>query len=803
MMNLSRVQKYKKKPGRKRPVARVLGFILSLGLALTLVIGVFLVMLYSANLPPLDLASISNVSQTAMILDKDGTLVTRVSGVENRVKVSLADLPAYLIDGVISVEDTRFYEHHGIDVKRIASALWVDLKNMSFSEGASTITQQVVKNSQLTQEKTVSRKVTEALLALQLERMYGKDEILEAYLNIIPYGEGAYGVEAASQLYFGKPASELTLPEAALIAGIPRSPTYFSPYDYPEAAVQRRNLVLRLMADEGKISQSEMREAQESPLGVVDPTVTGYPHGFFVDYVLDCCMEILGMSRTELIQSGYRIQTTMDQDAQDKLEELFANPDNFPISPANGDTCQAAAVVLDSQTGALLGMMGGRTEGDYQLRSFNRATSAYRQPGSTIKPLAVYAPALEWFGYTPATPVLDEPITIAGYHPTNYDGVYRGRITVREALSKSINVPAVRIFHDIGPAAGEAFLETVGIDLPEEDKSSLSVALGGISRGVTPMELAQAYTVFPSEGKYYPGFGVLRIEDAQGNVLWEHVPAYTGALSEETAFLINDMLLSSTEEGTASVLKSLPFPVAAKTGTVQLPNTADFNEVSGLNDSWVVAYTPDCLVSVWMGFDRTTADTYLPPDATGGSFPARFAKEVLASADAGNPGRGFQKPLNVVEVPLDKAALGEGEMLIASPQSSGDEVVKEYFASGNIPKATAPPHYEMPGDLSVKMLPSGYPCVQFTAQNGSVSYRLMRQERDGGPETIAVLNGDGSRNVRFVDFSAVPGTEYGYSINIQGSGLAASPVFWTGTSTQGESAQGESEENESAQGTTD
>lgn len=778
MMKLSRVHKYKTtKPKKKRLLVRIIGFLLSLGVALTLIAGVFFLMLWSAELPPLDLASICDYSQTALVLDRDGELITRVSGVENRMKASIGEMPSCLVDAVLAVEDTRFYQHHGVDPQRIASALWQDIKTLSFSEGASTITQQVVKNSQLSPKKTVTRKVTEALLALQLERLYTKDEILEAYLNIIPYGEGAYGVEAASQLYFGKPASALTLPEAALLAGIPQSPAHFSPYDHPDAATQRRNLVLRLMSDQGKISEQEMRAAQASPLNVVESAATGYPHGYFVDYVLDSCMEILGMTRSELIESGYRIKTTMSTAVQDRLEALFSQPEWFPNSPANGEACQAAVVVLDPQTGAVLGMMGGRTEGDYQLRSFNRATSAHRQPGSTIKPLAVYAPAIEWFGYTPATPVLDESVTIAGYHPTNYDGTYRGQITMREALAESINVPAVRIYHDIGPAAGVSFLRTVGISLPEEDQNSLSVALGGMSQGISPMELAQGYTVFPSGGEFHEGYGVLSIEDAEGNVLWEHVPAYTGALSAETAFLINDMLLSSTEEGTASILKSLPFPVAAKTGTVQLPNIAAFDGVAGLNDSWVVAYTPDCLVSVWMGFDRTTEDTYLPSDATGGSFPARLAKEVLAAAQGDAPAANFSKPLNIVQVPLDKEALSKGDMMIASSETPKENVVEEYFNSANIPKETAPPHGELPDDLSLTILQSGYPCIEFTAQNLNTQYRLTRRERDGDPETIAILTGDEENHVRFVDITAAQDTEYGYCVQVGGE---ESEVFWTG-----------------------
>lgn len=778
-MQLSRTEKYrnkKDKPPRRRLVARILGLIVSIGLGLGLVAGVAALMLVSANLPPLDLASIRNYSQTAVILDKDGAEISRVSGVENRVKTSISELPDHLINAVLAVEDTRFYQHHGIDPRRILAALWVDIKTMSLSEGASTITQQVVKNSQLTQEKKISRKITEALLALQLERLYSKNDILEAYLNIIPYGEGVYGVETASQLYFGKSASELTLAESALLAGIPKSPTYYSPYDYPEEAKERRDLILRLMNDAGYISETDMRAAQGSPLEVTEPTVKGFPHGYYVDYVLDRCMDYLGMTRSELIESGYTIETTMDLTVQNKLEELFAEAEWFPASPANGEPCQSAVLVLDPQTGNILGMMGGRNEEDYQLRSFNRCTGACRQPGSTIKPLAVYGPALEWYGYTTATPVLDEPVEYAGYRPTNYSGTSRGLVRVREALSDSINIPAVRIYHEIGPSNGADFLKTVGINLADEDQNSLSVALGGISQGVSPLQLAEAYTIFPGQGEYRTSDCVLSVKDADGKVLWEKVPDYEERLSEETAFLINDMLTSTTEEGTASVLRDLPFPVAAKTGTVQLPKSDAFAGIPGLNDSWVVAYTPRLLVTVWMGFDRTTTETYLPVNATGGTYPARLAKEILASAESGESSAQFAKPLDVVQIPLDKTGTAQGKIWIASEDTPPEDILNEYFASNNIPTETAPPRYYLPDDVRLSILPNGYPCIEFTAKGGT-QYNLYRQERNGEPETIAVLTGDENNHVHFVDFSARPGRDYGYSVNIQDK---TSPVLWTG-----------------------
>lgn len=776
-MQLSRTEKYNKKnkPPKRRMLPRILGLIVSIGLGLALIAGVVMVMLVSSNLPPLDLASISNYSQTAVILDKDGAEISRVSGVENRVKTNLSDLPDYLINAVLAVEDTRFYQHHGIDPRRILAALWVDIKTMSLSEGASTITQQVVKNSQLTQEKKVSRKITEALLALQLERLYSKDDILEAYLNIIPYGEGVYGVETASELYFGKSASELTLPESALLAGIPKSPTYYSPYDYPDAAKERRNLILRLMNDAGYISETEMRTAQEAPMEVTAPTVKGFPHGYFVDYVLDRCMDYLGMTRSELIESGYTIETTMDLSVQNKLEEIFSETDWFPASPVSGEICQSAVLVLDPRTGDILGMMGGRNEGDYPLRSFNRCTAAYRQPGSTIKPLAVYGPALEWYGYTTATPVLDEPVEYAGYRPTNYSGTSRGLVRVREALADSINIPAVRIYHDIGPRNGADFLETVGIHLADADRNSLSVALGGIQQGISPLQLAEAYTVFPGQGAYRKSDCVLSVKDADGKVLWEKVPDFTETLSEETAFLINDMLTSTTEEGTASVLRDLPFTVAAKTGTVQLPKSDAFAGISGLNDSWVVAYTPRHLVTVWMGFDKTTTQSYLPANATGGTYPARLAKEILASAESDATPAQFQKPLDVVRIALDKTGTAQGKIWIASADTPPEDILNEYFASSNIPTEIAPPRYYLPDDMSLTIL-NGYPCIEFTAKAGA-RYRLYRQERNGEPETVAVLEGDEHNHVRFVDFSAVPGTDYGYSVNIQDK---TGPVLWTG-----------------------
>lgn len=628
------------------------------------------------NWQKLDTSVLEHMDQTLLVYDSEGTLCAGVHGKINRIDVPLAQVPETVQKAFISAEDFRFYEHGGIDVTRILGALWEDIKSGSLSQGASTITQQLIKLTHLSSEKTFSRKLQEALLAIKLESMYTKDEILEMYLNCVYFGHGAYGIQAASMVYFNKSASELTLDEGALLAGILKSPTKYAPHIHPEAAVERRNLVLSLMHKYGYITSGQQQAASEKELALAPEAETLPSQGYFVNYAVGEACAILDMESDELMVSGYRIYTTMDSGLQQLAEEAMADDALFPKSAADGTKVQGAMVILDADTGAVAAMVGGRGQDPQGL---NRAAGMQRQPGSAIKPVMVFAPALENGGYTTTTQLLDEPTSFGNYSPSNYGNKYNGLVTLREAVASSLNVPAVAMLDDIGVETGKSFASNVGIPFSEND-GDLSLALGGFYTGVSPLELCAAYQPFANGGKYTKPSCITKILDAEGNALYENEPVARQVMDEGNAFILTDMLHSAVQWGTATRLNLRDVPLSCKTGTT------DYDNGAGNTDAWAVAYNPDYIACAWMGYDQTDAAHCLSKSVTGGAGPAKLLRRVFSEAYP-DGGPWYTPPANVVRVTLDAQTLQ-----LAFPSVSL-ETVDEYFIRGTEPKTTAYPFF--------------------------------------------------------------------------------------------------------------
>jgi len=687
------------------------------------------------QLKDIDLSNIENIEQSSFIYDMNDDFITSVYGVENRIKVSLAEIPKHVKNAFIAVEDIRFYRHHGFDIRRFFGALLENIKQGRYAEGASTITQQVVRNAFLTQKKTIHRKLQEIYLAYRLERMYAKDQILQMYLNLIYFGKGAYGIEAASRMYFGKSAKDLTVAEAALLAGIPKSPSKYSPFNNMEESLKRKNLVIDLMVKHGFISRDEGEKAKAEKLVFAQPSPRNYPHRFFMDMVLEEAAEILRVSEEALLTQGYRIYTTLDRQLQKYVEELYSKDEPFPKCPSSGIPCESALVVLDVPSGEVRAIIGGREhlDGDTVIqKGLNRAILP-KQPGSTIKPLLVYGPAIEYFGYSPATFVLDDEAQFGNYKPSNFDGKYRGWITLREALADSINVPAVRVLKDIGIQNGIAFAEKLGIPFADQDRYSLPIALGGFYKGVSPMQLARAYAALADNGRYKDYTTIRRIENSYGIMIYESKPVKNQVMSEEGAFILNDILRSAVNSGTATRLKDLNIPLAAKTGTVELPDTAQFAGIDGVRDAWIAAYNPEYVVAVWMGYDNVDKQHYLPADAVGGKYPAEIAKAVFRYIYQDKNAPDFTKPANILEVKLDAKALEEQKKaLLASPLTPSEYVITEYFTPGTAPTQQSdywvPP--QAPSDFKVTLNDAGLPVISFKPQDTFAAYNIYRLEED-------------------------------------------------------------------------
>ncbi|CAM4412628.1 transglycosylase domain-containing protein [Paenibacillus tarimensis] len=571
-----------------------------------------------------------------LLFDRNGGQYAALSS-SKIIPVPLAEIPKHLVNAVVAVEDKRFYEHEGVDLSALGRAAVRNIRAGGVVEGGSTITQQLAKNVLLNADRTMARKLKEAAMAVKIELVYDKDEILEMYMNQIYFGEGAWGVEQAARVYFGKSAAGLGLAESALLAALPKAPSHYSPYTDEGRALERRNLVLQLMAEQGYITADERKQAQAEPIRTSgEREAPGRKYPYYVDYVLQEAEETYGLTERELLSGEYRIYTHLDPKVQEAVEQVYADNSMFP-EQADDIPVQSGAVVSEPSSGAIRGLVGGR--GGQVYRGLNRASQIRRQPGSAFKPISVYAPALAE-GYKADSRLYDGELDIGGYRPRNYDGSSRGEVSLKEALVHSYNVPAVWLLNEIGLGKGWDYAMKAGFKLLPEDRN-LSLALGGLQQGVSPLELGQAYGAFANGGMMMESHAIVRIENKAGTVIGEASPAKTRLLSENDAYTMTLLLEEAVKSGTGT-RAALERPAAGKTGTTQLPDTEMFQGLDGSKDIWFAGYTPELAAAIWMGYDKTDADHYM--QATGGTYPAVLFQRIMSLALAGEPVRPFPVP---------------------------------------------------------------------------------------------------------------------------------------------------------------
>lgn len=558
------------------------------------------------------------LEQNSYLYADDGNLFSELHGEMNRSPVPLERIPGHVRSAFVAIEDERFYSHCGVDPKAILRATLSYLKSGSITEGASTITQQVIKLYFLSPEQSLRRKVKEAVLAMEFECRYPKDKILEFYLNRIYFGEGAYGIQSAAKAYFNKDVSALTVDEGALLAALVQAPSVYDPYLNQDGALSRRQVVLEKMVKRSLISGEQGQEALERPIKLNGEVNKEENRSFFVDHVIDEALAAVGSEK--FYEGGLKIHMTFEPEIQKKAEEVFSRSDLFPA-----DGIQAALAVVENGTGAIKALVGGRK---YEVRrGFNRATQLARQPGSAFKPVAVYAPAFE-LGYTPDSVVSDTPFKAGNYEPQNSGGGYYGQITIRTALQWSRNVAAVRLLNQIGIDQGFEMAKNMGFELVEEDRG-LALALGGLTRGVSPLQMAGAYASFPNRGVLIKPHAIKYIEDSGGQVLYQH-PEGVRVMKESTADLVSDILRSAVASGTGYRAGIRGLNVAGKTGTTELPDTAEFRGLSGNKDAWFIGFTPRYTAAVWMGYDEEDMDTRHYMTSYGGNQPAEIFRLVMA-----------------------------------------------------------------------------------------------------------------------------------------------------------------------------
>lgn len=570
------------------------------------------------------LAKTSNVStlkagleQTTTVYDIDGDEAGTLYSHKGSF-ISLDNISPSIQATVISTEDKRFYDHKGFDVIGIArSAVSFVLHGGRISGGGSTISQQLAKNAYLTLDQTLIRKLKELFLAIEIEKQYTKNEILEMYLNNAYFGNGVWGVEDASHKYFGKDASDVSLTEAATIAGMLKAPTTYNPRDNMENALSRRNTVLDLLIKNEGVSQEIGEAAKNESLQLEDnyQQTKGYQYPYYFDAVIEEAINKYGLNEEELLNKGYKIFTSLDQNYQSRMDRTYENDWLFS-NASDGTLLQSGSVAMDPKTGGVSAVVGGR--GEHTFRGFNRATQIKRQPGSIMKPLAVYTPALE-SGYEIDSILKDEKKSYGSddYTPENYDYNYSGEVPMYQALAQSLNAPAVWLLDQIGLEKGIKKVEKFGIPVQEKDKY-LGLALGGTTGGVSPLQMASAYTVFSNAGLRSEGFFITKIVDATGAIIVDNTEHKTKKVtSPEIAEKMTSMLLGVFTNGTASSNSPSGYKIAGKTGSTEV----SFNESGGTTDQWTVGYTPDIVVATWIGFDETDENHYMETGSSTGVGP--------------------------------------------------------------------------------------------------------------------------------------------------------------------------------------
>lgn len=583
-----------------------------------------------------DLPEVANVKPAAssQIYDVHGNLITTVHATENRLPVKLSQVPKDLQNAFIATEDNRFYSHHGVDPIGIMRAIWVNIAHDGVAEGGSTITQQLARNAFLTQDRMLKRKIMEAMLAIRIEQYYTKQEILEMYLNQIYFGQGAYGVQAAAHVYFGKNVQDLDLAQSAMLAGLPQSPNYYSPLTNYKAGKARQAVVLGQMVKYDYIDQATADKAKDEDLGLREKSEAAHSDNnasYFIDYVISEIAEKYGDDA--VYKDGLKIYTTIDMKAQDAAVQAMHNLPNFYTDDKGLTQPQGALIAINPHNGYIVAMVGGRGDD-----SFNRAVLAERQPGSAFKPF-VYLAAIQ-DGMTPGTVMDDKKIEFNGWSPKNYEGTYSGQMTLRYALQHSVNTIAVQLADAVGMRKVLNLASSLGITTLDDSKdNNLAAALGGLTNGVKPIDMAVAYGTLANGGVKVKPVAITKIVDRNGQVVEENSTEEQRVVDPKYAYVITNMLESVMSGGTGGGA-SIGRPAAGKTGTTDESK-----------DAWFVGYTPDLVAAVWMGDDYgiETLD-----DITGGTVPAVIWRDFMSQA------------LNAMEIPASDFTVPPGAASIAN-----------------------------------------------------------------------------------------------------------------------------------------
>ena len=641
--------------------------------------------------------------------------------------VKYSDLQQHTIDAFVCVEDKRFFDHNGIDYIRILGAIKNNLTNPRHKQGGSTISQQVIKNTQLTSEKTITRKLKEFKLAKQLEKQCSKQEILEIYLNSIYFGNGCYGIGNASKFYFNKPASQLSVSQSALLASTINAPSVYDPVSNPEKAFERKNLILKLMLDNNKIDKSTYTQSKDAQI-LIEKAVSKYKNQYYKGVISEAC-KILCVTENQLKNMNLQIHTYYNAEIQNQLENQIINEKYTAYST----DAKLGSIVLDNKDNAVIAIASN---------SGINLLNTYRQPGSVIKPLLVYAPAFEKGKYSPASYICDEPVNINGYSPENANKNYYGMIDIKTCIAKSLNIPAVKVLDEIGINYAKTYAKKLGINFDNND-NNLALALGGFTKGTTIKQLADAYMCFANGGSFCSSAFIKQI-NSENSVIYKRQENKKTSINASTAYLINDCLKQTVIDGTAKRMKYLNLPLCAKTGTVGYNN--------GNTDAYNVCYTTNHTICTWIG--SSSVSSPLPSSVNGATYPTLFNSAILENLYKNQKPNDFIIPNDIVEIGLNQEALTEYKL-----EKDDTSNIKNFFDSRYIPNQTT--RSELDVDLIIDNFENCKPIIKFDAKR-NIIYEICRIE-DGVLQILSEIKYT-NEYVNYTDATAVSGKLYEYYV---------------------------------------
>ncbi|AST91600.1 MULTISPECIES: PBP1A family penicillin-binding protein [Sutcliffiella] len=763
-------EKKNKKNGKKSAKGLVKKTFLALVLVglIGLLIGIGTFAYFVKDTPPLD-ETLLKVPVPSKVMDKNGELAAEIGGNEARDYVNYDDIPQLVIDAFLATEDVRFFEHNGIDYRRLGGAVLANVSRGFGAEGGSTITQQLVKLSFLTEEKKLSRKAQEAYLAYQLESRFTKEEILEMYLNRIYFSNRAYGIARAAQNYYGKKLDELELHEVATLAGLPQSPNNYNPVKYPENAERRRNIVLTLMVKHGKITEAEADEARAVEItstlvdGTNAPTFSNR-YNAFVDQVVEELQEKLG-ENIDPRSDGLVIHTTLDTKAQEQVEFLLS--DEGPVPHVDNEDYQSGIALVDTKTGQIRALGGGR---NYVKTGYNYATDTRVQPGSAIKPILDFGPAVEYLNWSTYHQIKDEPYTYSDANKTpiqNWDRKHEGWLTMRQALARSRNIPALKAFQEVGSERAREFAVNLGIPLEETIHESYSI--GGFKTGVSPLQLAGAYAAFGNEGIYTEPYAVSKVQFPDGTSVNLANESKVG-MKDSTAFMISDVLKTAMTSGGTGRLAQVPgLHIAGKTGTTNFDQNdlATYNVPSGAAPStWFAGYTPTYSIAVWNGFSKMGEGNFLRSPTQGFQdqyYSRMLFKELLQHVATTDEDKvDFRVPNSVVRVGVES---GTNPPLLASEFTPKDKIIYEYFVKGTEPTTVSKEFDKVDNPKNVTAVyeeEANQIVINWDYNDdrlADISFELTAQRDNGDAQVLTV-----TKDLTFTIDNPEPGSTYTISI---------------------------------------